>query len=177
MKTPTRYSILAFLERSHHHHLSLCIRVATQKKTRSATAVLSFGLDGEYLEPFCKAERRASSPSPSLTGSGYDSSAGFCLDPDASRGPLSRAARARAPASRARTWLCVFLVEQGFLRAKLNHRVDAHESNESEHDVQVGHFAARASDRVARGGAYAELDEINQSSAVRIALCDLSPFV
>ena len=63
------------------------------------------GLDGEYLEPFCKAERRASSPSPSLPGSGYDSSAGCCLDPDASRGPLSRAARARAPASRARTWL------------------------------------------------------------------------
>ena len=47
------------------------------------------GLDGEYLEPFCKAERRASSPSPSLPGSGYDSSAGCCLDPDASRGPLS----------------------------------------------------------------------------------------
>ena len=45
-------------------------------------------LDGEYLEPFCKAERRASSPSPSLPGSGYDSSAGCCLDPDASRGPL-----------------------------------------------------------------------------------------
>ena len=63
------------------------------------------GLDGEYLEPFCKAERRASSPSPSLPGSGYDSSAGCCLDPDASRGPLSRAARARAPASHARTWL------------------------------------------------------------------------
>ena len=61
------------------------------------------GLDGEYLEPFCKAERRASSPSPSLPGSGYDSSAGCCLDPDASRGPLSRAARARAPACRART--------------------------------------------------------------------------
>ena len=68
-------------------------------------------------------------------------------------------------------------MEHGFFRAKLNHRVDAHESNESEHDVQVGHFAARASYRVARGGAYAELDEINQSGAVRIALCDLSPFV
>ena len=62
------------------------------------------GLDGEYLEPFCKAERRASSPSPSLPGSGYDSSAGCCLDPDASRGPLSQAARARAPACRPRTW-------------------------------------------------------------------------
>ena len=55
-------------------------------------------------------------------------------------------------------------MEHGFFRAKLNHRVDAHESNESEHDVQVGHFAARASYRVARGGAYAELDEINQST-------------
>ena len=66
---------------------------------------MAFGLDGEYLEPFCKAERRASSPSPSLPGSGYDSSAGSCLESDAIRGPLSRAARARAPASRARTWL------------------------------------------------------------------------
>ena len=74
-----------------------------RKSFRFLFTVFSFGLDGEYLEPFCKAERRASSPSPSLTGSGYDSSAGFCLDPDASRGPLSRAARARAPACRART--------------------------------------------------------------------------
>ena len=63
------------------------------------------GLDGEYLEPFCKAERRASSPSPSLPSSGYVSSAGCCLDHDASRGPLTRAARTPAPASRAWTWL------------------------------------------------------------------------
>ena len=63
------------------------------------------GLDGEYLEPFCKAERRASSPSPSLPSSGYDSSAGCYLDHGASRGPLTRAARTPAPASRARTWL------------------------------------------------------------------------
>ena len=63
------------------------------------------GLDGEYLEPFCKAERRASSPSPSLPSSGYDSSAGCYLDHGASRGPLTQAARTPAPASRARTWL------------------------------------------------------------------------
>ena len=38
------------------------------------------GLDGEYLEPFCKAERRASSPSPILPGSGYDSPSGAGSD-------------------------------------------------------------------------------------------------
>ena len=69
------------------------------------TANPFLGLDGEYLEPFCKAERRASSPSPSLPSSGYDSSAGCYLDHGASRGPLTRAARTPAPASRARTWL------------------------------------------------------------------------
>ena len=83
------------------------------------------GLDGEYLEPFCKAERRASSPSPSLPGSGYDSSAGSCLDSDASRGPLSRAARARAPASRARTWLRRTQPGRGWLRAAALLRPDS----------------------------------------------------